>query len=120
MSIRCVLSDLRPLAVSIVEPGSGDLRLFNCLLNRYHYLGHRNTVGENMRYYSFFAQALAKGQVAEQSAFESPSAAVTFSSLDSGAIVTRIFKILSGVVLPGSNVTKNSGFGVGIGVPESN
>jgi len=49
-SIRCALRDLRPLAVSIVEPGSADLRLFNCLLSRYHYLGHRNTVGENIRY----------------------------------------------------------------------
>jgi hypothetical protein len=48
--IRCALRDLRPLAVSIVEPGSADLRLFNCLLSRYHYLGHRNTVGENIRY----------------------------------------------------------------------
>lgn len=44
------LRDLRPLAVSVVESGSQDLRLFNCLLGRYHYLGHRNTVGENMRY----------------------------------------------------------------------
>jgi len=49
-SIRCELGDLRPLAVGIVEPGSVDLRLFNCLLSRYHYLGHRNTVGENIRY----------------------------------------------------------------------
>jgi hypothetical protein len=49
-SIRCALRDLRPLALSIVEPGSADLRLFNCLLSRYHYLGHRNTVGENIRY----------------------------------------------------------------------
>ena len=49
-SIRCALRDLRPLAVSIVEPGSAELRLFNCLLSRYHYLGHRNTVGENLRY----------------------------------------------------------------------
>jgi hypothetical protein len=49
-SIRCALRDLRPLAVSIVAPGSEDLRLFNCLLSRYHYLGHRNTVGENIRY----------------------------------------------------------------------
>ena len=49
-SIRCALRDLRPLAVSIVEPESADLRLFNCLLSRYHYLGHRNTVGENIRY----------------------------------------------------------------------
>lgn len=24
--------------------------LFNTLLSRYHYLGHRNTVGENLRY----------------------------------------------------------------------
>lgn len=49
-SIRCALRDLMPLTVSIVEPGSADLRLFNCLLSRYHYLGHRNTVGENIRY----------------------------------------------------------------------
>jgi hypothetical protein len=44
------LRDLRPLAVSVVEPGTEALRLFNCLLHRYHYLGHRNTVGENLRY----------------------------------------------------------------------
>jgi len=49
-SIRGALRDLRPLAVSIVDPGSADLQLFNCLLSRYHYLGHRNTVGENIRY----------------------------------------------------------------------
>lgn len=49
-SIHCALGDLTPLSVSIVEPGSADLRLFNCLLSRYHYLGHRNTVGENIRY----------------------------------------------------------------------
>jgi hypothetical protein len=49
-SIRCALRDLRPLAVSVVEPGTADLRLFNCLLHRYPYLGHRNTVGENLRY----------------------------------------------------------------------
>jgi hypothetical protein len=48
--ICCTLRDLRPVGVSVVESGSQDLRLFNCLLGRYHYLGHRNTVGENMRY----------------------------------------------------------------------
>ena len=48
--ICCPLCDLRPLTVSVVEPGSEDLGLFNCLLGRYHYLGHRNTVGENIRY----------------------------------------------------------------------
>ncbi|MBN1425821.1 DUF4338 domain-containing protein [Candidatus Fermentibacteria bacterium] len=48
--IRRALRDVRPLAVSVVAPGSEDLRLFNSLLARYHYLGHRNTVGENLRY----------------------------------------------------------------------
>lgn len=44
------LRDLRPLVVSVVAAGSADLRLFNGLLAAYHYLGHRNTVGENLRY----------------------------------------------------------------------
>ena len=48
--ICCALHELRPLALSVVDPNSEDLRLFNCLLSRYHYLGHRNTVGENIRY----------------------------------------------------------------------
>jgi hypothetical protein len=48
--IAGMLHDLRPLAVSVVASGSADLRLFNGLLARYHYLGHRNTVGENLRY----------------------------------------------------------------------
>jgi len=48
--IRGTLRDLRPLTVSVVAPGSKDLRLFNSLLAHYHYLGHRNTVGENLRY----------------------------------------------------------------------
>ena len=48
--IRGTLRDLRPLSVSVATPGSQDLRLFNGLLAHYHYLGHRNTVGENLRY----------------------------------------------------------------------
>jgi len=48
--IRGALRDLRPLSVSVVAPASADMRLFNGLLVRYHYLGHRNTVGENLRY----------------------------------------------------------------------
>jgi hypothetical protein len=44
------LGDLRPLSVSVVAPGLEDRRLFNGLLACYHYLGHRNTVGENLRY----------------------------------------------------------------------
>ena len=48
--IRGALRDLRPLSLSVVAPGSGDARLFNSLLAHEHYLGHRNTVGENLRY----------------------------------------------------------------------
>ena len=63
--IRDALGDLRPLRLSVVESGSADLQLFNCLLRReifkqllcYHYLGHRNTVGENLRYLARVAPA---------------------------------------------------------------
>ena len=48
--IRGCLKDLRPLSVSVVTSGSEDLRVFKGLLGRYHYLGHRNTVGENLGY----------------------------------------------------------------------
>ncbi len=48
--IRGVLSELQPLSVSVVVPGSPDAQLFNGLLAKEHYLGHRNTVGENLRY----------------------------------------------------------------------
>jgi hypothetical protein len=48
--ISGALRDLQPLSVNIVAPGSADLRLFNALLFGYHYLGHRNTVGENIGY----------------------------------------------------------------------
>lgn len=44
------LTDLRPLSVDVVVPGTPDARLFNGLLAHGHYLGHRNTVGENIRY----------------------------------------------------------------------
>jgi len=48
--IRGALRDLQPLRVSVVAPGSDDAPLFNGLLAQGHYLGHRNTVGENLRY----------------------------------------------------------------------
>lgn len=48
--IRGPLEQLRPLGVSIIAAGSQDQRLFNALLERYHYLGHRRTVGENIGY----------------------------------------------------------------------
>jgi len=48
--IRGSLADLRPLSVNVLAPRSEDLRLFKGLVGQYHYLGHRNTVGENLRY----------------------------------------------------------------------
>ena len=48
--IRGALRDLLPLSVEVVATGSDDARLFNGLLAHEHDLGHRNTVGENLRY----------------------------------------------------------------------
>jgi hypothetical protein len=48
--MRSALRDLQPLRVSVVPPGSADARVFHGLLAHEHYLGHRNTVGENLRY----------------------------------------------------------------------
>lgn len=49
-AIECPLKDLLPLDVRIVEPRDGGAALFNCLLQKHHYLGHRSTVGETIRY----------------------------------------------------------------------
>lgn len=48
--IRGNLGDLRPLCIRILAPRSSEGKLFNALLAGHHYLGHRNTVGENIRY----------------------------------------------------------------------
>ncbi len=45
------LNDLRPLQIEQVSPRNTDYALFNGLLSQYHYLGHRTTVGENMKYF---------------------------------------------------------------------
>jgi hypothetical protein len=44
------LEALRPLRVEVLGPGSAQRRLFQWLLQRHHYLGHRNCVGENLKY----------------------------------------------------------------------
>jgi hypothetical protein len=46
------LSDLEPVSVEMVED-TDLLSLFQCLLSRYHYLGFRTTVGENIKYMVF-------------------------------------------------------------------
>lgn len=43
------LSALRPVSVQLVHDGEG-LALFRFLLREYHYLGYRNSVGENLKY----------------------------------------------------------------------
>ena len=44
------LRSLQPVRVQPVTETSSEGRLFQFLLQRYHYLGHRNCVGENMKY----------------------------------------------------------------------
>jgi len=48
--IEAELSSLLALHISCLSAGSEQDRLFRCLLSSYHYLGYRNTVGENMKY----------------------------------------------------------------------
>jgi hypothetical protein len=44
------LQSLRPVRVEQVIETTAQARLFQFLLQRYHYLGHRNCVGENLKY----------------------------------------------------------------------
>jgi hypothetical protein len=49
--IREPLSALRPLRMELVGPGHPEQGRFRFLLQRYHYLGLRNTVGETLQYW---------------------------------------------------------------------
>ncbi len=49
-AINSLLQSLRPLQISIIHQNTADLDLFRSLLSAHHYLGLRNTVGENMKY----------------------------------------------------------------------
>jgi hypothetical protein len=49
-SMEGPLSLLQPLRVQAVSADPSEARLFQFLLQRYHYLGHRNCVGENVKY----------------------------------------------------------------------
>jgi hypothetical protein len=48
--IESPLQSLRPVQVHPVSAHRAEGRLFHFLLQRYHYLGHRNCVGENLKY----------------------------------------------------------------------
>ena len=47
--IECELSSLRPLRIEPLRSGDPRLPSFKFLLHRYHYLGHRTYVGENLK-----------------------------------------------------------------------
>lgn len=48
--VECALGALRPLRIEPLAGGDRRMGLFKFLLHRYHYLGHRNCVGENLKY----------------------------------------------------------------------
>jgi len=48
--VRNALGTLTPLRIERVDPGTAEAGLFGFLLQRHHYLAHRNCVGENLRY----------------------------------------------------------------------
>jgi len=50
VGIQAPLASLGVLEVEPVVSGSAQATLFRSLLQRYHYLGHRNCVGENLKY----------------------------------------------------------------------
>jgi hypothetical protein len=49
-AIEGSLTELRPVRMQPVAEGSSEAVLFKFLLQRYHYLGLRNCVGENLKY----------------------------------------------------------------------
>ncbi len=44
------LACLQPIRLELVAEGTTEALLFKFLLQRYHYLGHRNCVGQNLKY----------------------------------------------------------------------
>lgn len=48
--IESNLTELRPLRIEALKEADEAIPLFKFLLHRYHYLGHRNCVGENLKY----------------------------------------------------------------------
>jgi hypothetical protein len=49
-ALEAELDALRPLRVEVLGCGGAQSGLFRWLLQRHHYLGHRNGVGENLKY----------------------------------------------------------------------
>ena len=47
------LKNIQPIKIINVKKGSEYQKVFDCLLNEYHYLGYKTSVGENMKYLVF-------------------------------------------------------------------
>jgi len=60
--IETALTALRPVQISPVH-GEGEQRLFRTLVQRYHYLGYRGPVGENLKYLVYERQGRVLGCV---------------------------------------------------------
>ena len=54
--INSTLNNIRPIRIVEARTDRYSDDLFNCLLHRYHYLGYKFTVGENMKYLAFDCQ----------------------------------------------------------------
>jgi hypothetical protein len=48
--IQCPLGSVTPVSVTQLSENNDEMLLFRCLLARYHYLGFKNSFGENLRY----------------------------------------------------------------------
>jgi len=53
MPVTGSLQTLLPLSINMVEKNTADLMIFKSLIAQHHYLGLRNTVGENLKYLIF-------------------------------------------------------------------
>lgn len=109
VAIEAPLASLGVLAVEPVVSGSAQATLFGALLQEYHYLGHRNCVGENLKYLARDGQgrALACGlfgsaawQCHPRDAFIGWSPQARRDHLGSVCNQTR-FLLLPGVRVPG-------------------
>ena len=49
-NIHCTLSKVAPVHITTLPNGHSDTDLYRCLLTHYHYLGYKNSVGQNLKY----------------------------------------------------------------------
>jgi len=52
-SLKCKLNDIRPLSIRQVRRTAHE-KIFNALVNQYHYLGYTRPVGEHIKYIAFY------------------------------------------------------------------